>query len=96
MPGLGQCGGGILDLGARQAIDDPGVARMAFADEGLELGRGVLFFDDLIADVGAVETRNEARRAGKPEPGDDFLARHFVGGRGQRNAGYVGKALGDG
>ena len=33
--GPGQRGGGILDLGARQAIDDAGVARMALADEGL-------------------------------------------------------------
>ena len=95
MPGLGQRGGGVLDLGARQAIDDAGVARVALADEGLELGRGVLLVDDLVADVGAVETRDEAWRAGKPEPGDDLLARHFVGGRRQRNARHVGKALGN-
>ncbi len=92
-PGSGQRGGGVLDLGARQAIDDAGVARVAFADEGLELGRRVLLLDDLVTDVGAIETRDETRRAGKSEPGDDFLARHFVGGCRERNARHVGKAL---
>ena len=68
MPALGQRGGGVLDLGARQAIDDAGVAGVALADEGLELGRRVLLVDDFVADVRAVEARDEARRAGKPEP----------------------------
>ena len=93
--GVGQRSGGILDLGARQAIDDAGVAGMALGDEGLQLRRRVLLVDDLIADVRAVEARDEARRAGKPEPLDDLLARQFVGGRGQRDARHVGKALGD-
>ena len=35
--GLGQRRGGLLDLGARQAVDDAGVAGVALGDEGLEL-----------------------------------------------------------
>ena len=95
MPALVSACRGVLDLGARQAIDDAGVAGVAFADEGLELGRGVLFLDDLVADVRAVETRDEAWRIGKPEPGDDLLARHLVGGRRQCDARHVRKAFGD-
>ena len=95
MPALGQRGRGVLDLGARQAVDDAGVACVALADEGLELGRGVLLFDDLITNIRTVETRDEARRTGKPEPGDDLLARHLVGGGGQRDARHVGKAFGE-
>ena len=93
--GAGQRCRGILDLGARQAIDDAGVARVALADEGLELGRRILLFDDFVADVRTVETRDETRRAGKAKPGHDLLARHVVGGGGQRNARHVGKALGE-
>ncbi len=93
--GLGQGISGVLDLGARQAIDDAGVSGVAFADEGFELGRRILLFDDLITNIRAVETRDEAWCAGKPEAGHDLLARHFVGGRGQCNARHVGKAFGD-
>ena len=64
--GLGERSGGILDLGARQAVDDAGVAGMALADEGFQLGLRVLLVDDFILDIRAIETRNETRRAGKP------------------------------
>ena len=63
--GLGQRSRGILDLGARQAIDDAGIACMALADEGLELRRRVLLVDDFIADVRPVEARDKARRIGQ-------------------------------
>ena len=64
--GLGQRGRGVLDLGARQAIDDAGVAGVALAMKALSCGRRVLLVDDFIADVRAVETRDKARRVGKP------------------------------
>ena len=91
--GLGQRGRGILDLGARQAIDDAGIAGVAFADEGLELRRRVLLVDDLVADIRAVETRDKARRIGEPQPLGDLLARQVIGGRGQRDARHIGKTL---
>ncbi len=90
--GLGQRDCCVLDLGARQAVDDAGVAGMAFADEGLELGRRVLLVDDFISDIGAIETRDELRRVGKPEPLCDLPTGEVVGGRGQRDARHVGKA----
>ena len=93
--GLGQRSRGILDLGARQAIDDAGIACMALADEGLELRRRVLLVDDLIADVRAVEARDKARRIGQPQPLGDLLAREVVGGGGQRDARHIGKTLRD-
>ena len=70
--GLGQCGGGVFDLGARQAVDDAGVAGMALGDEGFQLSLRVLLVDDFILDIRAIETRNETRRAGKPQPIDDL------------------------
>ena len=93
--GLGQRGRRVLDLGARQAVDDAGVAGMALGDEGLQLRRRVLLVDDFVADVRAIETRDELRRAGKPEAIDDLLAGEFIGRGGQRDARHIGKALGD-
>ena len=93
--GLGQRLGGVLDLGARQAIDDAGVAGVALLDESLELGLRVLLVDDFIFDVRAIETRDELRGIGEPEAGDDLLARQVIGGGGQRDARHVGKTLGD-
>ena len=44
---------------------------------------------------GRSKLATKLRRAVKPEPLDDLLARQLVGGRGQRDARHVGKALGD-
>ena len=93
--GPGQRGGDVFDLGARQAIDDAGVAGMALVDEGLELRRRVLLLDDLILDIRSIETRDKIRRAGKPEPLDDLLSRQLIGGSGQRHARHVRKTLGN-
>ena len=60
--GLGQRISGVLDLGARQTIDDACVSGVALADERLELGWGILLFDDLITNIRAVETLDEAWR----------------------------------
>ncbi len=93
--GLGQCGRGVFDLGARQAVDDAGVACVPLRDESLELRRRVLLVDDFISDVRPIETRDKARRAGKPEPVDDLLSGEFVGRGGQRDARHIGKTLCD-
>src|SRR6266403_2573785 len=92
---LAQRGGDVFDLGARQAIDDAGVAGMALADEGLELRRRVLLLDDLVSDIRPIETRDKTWRAGKPEPLDDLLSRELIGGSGQRDPRHVRKTLGD-
>ncbi len=93
--GLAQRGGDVFDLGARQAIDDAGVAGMALADEGLELRRRVLLLDDLVSDIRSIETRDKIRRPGKAEPLDDLLSRQLIGGGGQRDARHVRKTLGN-
>src|SRR5713101_3046033 len=93
--GPGQRGGDVFDLGARQAVDDAGVAGVALSDEGFELRRCVLLLDDLISDIRAVETRDKTRRAGKPEPLDDLLSRELIGGSGQCDARHVRKTLGN-
>ena len=49
-------------------------------------------FGNGVADVRAVEARNEAIGLFKLQFADDFFARAFVGRRGQRDARHVGKA----
>ncbi len=88
-----QCSRCVLDLGARQAIDDPRVSRMAPRDERLELRLCILLVDDLVADVRAVEARHEARSAGQAQAVDDLLARQRIRGGGERDAWHVWKAL---
>src|SRR3977135_4259883 len=68
---------------------------MAAREEVFQLSLRVLLVDDLIFDIRAIETRDKARRAGKPEPIDDLLSREVVGRSGERDARHVGKALGD-
>src|SRR5438093_13695372 len=93
--GPGQRGGDVFDLGARQALDDARVAGVALGYEGLELRRRALLLDDLISDIRPIETRDETRRAGKPEPLDDLLSRQLIGGGSKRDARHVRKTLGD-
>ena len=52
---LGEELGGLFDLLARQAIDDAGVAAVRALDEIEQLLAAVGLFDDLVADVRAVE-----------------------------------------
>ena len=61
--GAAQCGRDILDLGARQAIDDASVAGVTLGDQVLELRHRVLLVDDLVANVRPIKTRDEMRRA---------------------------------
>ena len=77
-----QRGGGVLDLGAGQAVDDAGIAPMALCDEGLELGLRAVLFDDFVPDVRSIETRHEDRRTLEREAVDDFLPGQLIGGCG--------------
>ena len=92
-PGLGERGRGILDLGARQAIDDSGVARVTLGDKGLQLRRRILLVDDFIPDIGPIKACDKARCAGQPKPVDDLLAGEFVGRGGQCDARHIRKTL---
>src|SRR6201999_1451382 len=52
-----------------------------------------LLVDDFISDIRTIETRDKARRAGKPKALDDLAAGEVIGRGGQRDARHVGKAL---
>src|SRR5205085_1195263 len=84
---------GVFDLGARQAVDDAGVAAVALGDEGLELRLRVLLVDDLISDIRAIEARHKTRRTGEAEAIDDLFSCRLVGRRGERYPRHVGKAF---
>ena len=88
-----QPGGGLVDLFARLAVDDAGVALVLVVDEAQQLRARVVLFDDGVADVGAVEAADEDARGLQLQPLDDVGARELVGGGGQRDARHDGVAL---
>src|SRR5260370_547378 len=51
--------GGLVGLGAAEAIDDPALPGMAPADEGEQLAPRVVLECDLVADIGPVEACQE-------------------------------------
>ena len=61
MPWLMQPGGGFVDLLARQAIDDAGLAAVV-GEEVEQLPARIVAFDDGVADVGPVEAGDEDAR----------------------------------
>ena len=79
-------GRGLVDLLARLAIDDAGLALVLVVDEAQQLGARVVFFDDRIAQVWPVEAADEDARVLQLQPRDDVGPRQVVGGGGQRNA----------
>src|SRR5689334_23731150 len=64
---------------------------MLAADEIDELRAGVILLDDAIANIRAVEARDEDARSRELEPLEDLGARVRVGGRGERDARHGGK-----
>ncbi len=94
MPAFVERDDGVFDLGARQAVDDAGVAGVPLGDEILQLRLGVLLLDDLVADVGTIEAGDETRRTIQAQSGRDLVAGEVVGGGGQRDPRHVGKLLG--
>ena len=94
---LGQPLRGLFHLLARQAIDDAGVAGVAVhvlgPDEAQQLLPRAVLLDDGVADVRAVEAREEDTRVRQRQPLDDLVARDGVGRGGQRNARHVRETL---
>ena len=84
---------GLVDLLARQAIDDARFAGMLFLDEAQQLRARVVLVDDGVADVRPVEARDEDARLVQRQPPHDLVARLRVGGGGERDARHLGKAL---
>ena len=81
----GQPGGGFLDLLARQAIDDAGLAFTA-AEEAEQLLARVVLLDDGVADVRAVEAGQEDARFAQAQALQHLVLRRPVGGGGERDA----------
>src|SRR4029079_3144237 len=69
----------LLDLAARQAIHDARLAGVLVTDEAQQLRARVVLVDDRVADVRAVEARNEDPRIAKREAFDDLGSRLRVG-----------------
>jgi hypothetical protein len=90
---LAEEGGGFVDLLARQAVDDAGVAT-ALGEEGQQLLARLLLGHDAVEDVRPVEARQEALGALQVQALDDFLAGAHVGGGGQGDARHMGEQLG--
>ena len=88
---IAQPGGGLLGPALRQAVDDAALALVAL-QEILELRARIVLFLDGVADVGAVEARDEGVGFGDLEMRQDFRARRLVGRCRQRHARGIGKA----
>jgi len=91
--GLRQHVGNFFHPFARLAIHHAGLARMLALDKAQELGAGILFLDDGVADVGPVETADKLPRRFQLQPLHDVGARERVGGGGERHAWHAGIAL---
>src|SRR5665213_3567686 len=85
--------GSVVHFGSRQAVHDAGIASVALGDEGLELRSGVLFLNDLIVNIRAIKTCDEAGRAIKIQTGNDLAAGEFICRGSQRDPRYIRKAL---
>jgi hypothetical protein len=83
----------LLDLFARQAVHDAGVARMLGADEVEQLLAAGGLFDDRITDVRAVEGGDEFTGVVELQAVRDLVARLLVGRGRERDARHVGKLL---
>ena len=93
MPRLGQRSRRVVDLAARQAVDDAAVAGLLALQVAQELRLGLQLGHDPVADVGAVEAGDERAALAEIEPLDDLTPGRRVGGGGQRQARHGGKAL---
>ena len=90
---LDQPGRGLVDLLARLAVDDAGVAVVLVAQEAQQLLARLVLLDHGVADVRPVEAADEDARVAEGEPLDDVGAGQVVGGRGQGDARHAGIAL---
>ena len=79
-------GGGLVDLAAREAIDDAALARVLVGDECEELRARIVLVDDRVANVRTIEAGDEDARILQAQPGDDLFARQRIGGGGERDA----------
>src|SRR5665213_2265779 len=85
--------GSVVHFGSRQAVHDAGIASVALGDEGLELRSGVLFLNDLVVNIRAIETRDEVGRTIKIQAGNDLPTGEFICRGRERDPRNIRKAL---
>ncbi|CUJ50421.1 Uncharacterised protein [Achromobacter sp. 2789STDY5608628] len=85
--------GGFLDPRPRQRVDHAGFALVLGADHVQQLLAHLVFLDDAVADVGAVETGDEVVRVGQRQALGDLGAGLGGGGGRQRDTRHIGPAL---
>ena len=83
----------LLHPAARLAVHDARLSRVLGANETQQLLGGFAFFDNGVADVGAVKTADKLARLLQLQALHDVLPRQSVGSGRQRNTRHLGKAL---
>ena len=78
--------GGLVHGLAREAVDDARVAGVFLANELQQLFARVVTLGDAVANVRAIEARDEDARGIELQLRDDFFPRGGVRGRGERDA----------
>ena len=86
---------GLVDVVARQAVDDAGFARVFFADKFQQRAARVSFLVNRVGDVRAVQAGGVLFRVAKRQALGDVAAGRLVRGRGQRDARHIGETLGE-
>ena len=85
-----QPAGGVLDLGAREAIDDAARSLVA-GEEAQQLLARLVALNDFVGNVRPVERGGKDLRAAQAQLVDDVFAGVGVGGRGQRDSRHAGE-----
>src|SRR4030095_880523 len=85
--------GGGLRFFSGKAVNDSAVSRVLFADEIQKLVPGIFLENDLVMDIGAVETVQKGPAVLKLQFIHDFPARHRIGRGGQGDAGNLGESF---
>src|SRR5699024_8467754 len=93
-PLFGQPARRLFRLAARKAVDDARMPGMPAPYERKQLLAGVAFESDRITDVGPVEAVDEHPRIRAQQTAEYLPAGALIGGRRQRDTGYLFEALG--
>ena len=91
---LRQCFGNVFNALAALAVNNACVAFVLVANKALELRKRVAFFNNLVADVGAVKAADKLRRGLQVQPLGNVLPRNSVCRGSKRHAWHARKLLG--
>ncbi len=80
---------------AATAVDDARTTGMRAADKGVQLFAGVFLFNDVVENIGPIETADKLVGGTQLQPVNYFLSRGGVSGCGQCDAGHPGENTGE-